>query len=238
MNCYYGNATIHGNPQYGNKFINNTMVQAKFRFNTGVFAPGAMDVWRMNDSSYVADGYPCDMTGTVFKNNLMISYDGPAIVIGNQRSDWLNTMVAKHNVMYMLGTPGNADRTMRWGLGTPSGCTVTAQSGCLEYGTGNDYYTLPEFEALSPTNISGNLNANPLFTHLDWNDWSPASTINYDFTLLAGSPGVSLGVADVDAPTHDLHGATRVGVLDAGVYQFTPTGGHNHRPRNELNRLQ
>ena len=114
MGCYWGNSTIFGHPQTGNRFLNNTMWQGSASYVNGSKLSGA-DAFRMYDSSTVAEGYACDMSGTVIENNIIETSDGPSLLFVNQHIPWLNAALIQHNLFYHPNTLGG--RTMRWGAG-------------------------------------------------------------------------------------------------------------------------
>ena len=210
MGCYWGNSTIFGHPQTGNRFLNNTMWQGSASYVNGSKLSGA-DAFRMYDSSTVAEGYACDMSGTVIENNIIETSDGPSLLFVNQHIPWLNAALIQHNLFYHPNTLG--DRTMRWGAGP----TYNE----LEVGNGSTYYTLPGSEGLYPSSFSANVLAEPLFTHAVVQDWG--SVGSFDFSLQPGSPAIHTG-SPAAAPAADIRGTPRGTSPSIGAYEPSNSG--------------
>jgi len=162
----------------------------------------------------VADNTPRDVytfTGNIFRNNIFRNTNAPIF-----RTDRLNhflspgTLIENNLFFRETGEPA----------GLASAVTDSSHSGSYITGGINYYtWTFNGFQNHWSTFIRNNVLGNPQF--MDALTSYALTPGLYNFDYLSLSPAINLGIFN-NAPLNDIRGRSRLGNVDAGVYEYDP----------------
>jgi len=178
---------IQSYDQTNNLVINNIIWIGRYKWKGDGEEPGDHSSVGFADDT---KGQLGKMGGNIFRNNILVTYNGPIFRFREERS-FQGTVIEKN----LLFRDGGSSKVIE---------------------VNKNYYDFKAFNNMSNL-IKNNTYAPPGFTDVSINYYSKPGRFNFDY--LPSSKGIDFGERN-GAPAHDLKGNLRVGNPDLGCYEY------------------
>jgi len=180
-------STIQPYDQTNNLIVNNLIWIGKHKWDGSGDSASNFPAIHFNDATKEQN---CNMGGNIFKNNILVTYNGPVFRFDQKK--FADTTTIENNVIYRVG----------------------GSNEIMTYD--NDTYNFNAFQNFTKL-IKRNVFQDPKLSNISVDYYSNPEKFNFDY--LSNSSIRDFGTP-VDAPSTDLRGNPRDENSDAGCYEY------------------